>query len=1372
MHGSYHLSEEARVKEIEKLLLRSCQEDGKEAWEHSVAQVLDELEQIQPSGPDECAVALSVINNLLSNMDSNSAEEEDFDLQYSDLLVRCQTLALSYSSHDLEDMIGWLHDLGLSFDSRFEGLGDIKDVNMAIDYREKAVGKLPEGHSRLLELLDKLGISYLDRFSELKDPVDLDNAIQRISRAISMFPDNDTTFNRPASMNNLGVAYSQRFGLSKRLEDIDASIELQLNLMSLTPAQSGIGLIYILNLGGRYYQRFLVSKHPVDIEKAIEYQSLVISLAPEGNEQYISWLHLLSDYYRDRFKHFYQLEDIDGAIKHRLKGISLSDDEANDEYPMWLDSLGVLYHERFKYHGETPDLDCAIEYLSRAKSLVDPDDPDEDIVFQIFQDLSLSYVSRFERFGNLEDIELAIRHQAHAILIAPQSDKNLYLWLMYLGDSYDARYDHFGNDEDLEIAVELYWQSLLLTSKEHEDRPRILQQLGCAYSNRFQQQGELYNVDKAITYQSQALRLLPAGGSYRTITLGNLGISYLRRFERSGNLGDIKNAIEYQSQAISLTPKNHTKRQLWLGNLGNAYSIQYEHLGKLKDIDAAIEHLTEAISLTPSDHSAITLWLNNLGLAHWDRFERLEEMEDIDKAIAYHSQALSLPFENASRRALLLSNLGNSYGSRFERLHHSDDIDKAITHQYMAVSITPPDNALRPHRLGNLGNSYWNRAESLGDEEDLVKAIDYHLQAVSALPPGHASLPLWLVGLGKAYASRFTSSGNNSDIESAIEYQTMAVDLTPPYHGDAPEWIYWLARSQLLRFQSIPEVGSLEKTIKYFEMSAQSTIGNPQYIFRSACHWAQLTSAHQMPGHLLAYQRAMDLVPHLVWLGSSIDKRYSDVPKLGNLALEAAMAAISAKRYSLALEWLEQGRSIVWNQVLQLRTPLDQLSLVDPTLAEKLGYVASQLLSAPSIKQKPVTPSKKGAPLEEPNHKHRRLAEEYDQLVTRVRKLEGFENFLLPKKSQELLYATYSGPIVVVNVHPSRCDALILQPSRNEVLCISLASLSYEKIVQACDQLRYTLSRQDIRHRDSDISRRPFFEDSQNYDGDFEDILKMLWHDLTKPVLEFLGYKPTLSGGDLPRITWCTTGPLSFLPLHATGCYDLPGERLFHYAISSYTPTVGALLSSASVVSRTSNIKRTSLLAVGLEVTPGCNDLPNVIRELDHIRGHSGELGCYTQLEGSSATVEAVLAAMEMHDWIHLACHAHQNGQKPSESGFFLQNGELTLATIARKAFKNKGLAFLSACQTAAGDRIIADEAVHLASGMLMAGYPSVIATMWSIMDADAPLIADTVYGLLRDEDMDCSDAAWALHAAVSILRAEVGERAFGRWIPFIHVGI
>jgi hypothetical protein len=40
--------------------------------------------------------------------------------------------------------------------------------------------------------------------------------------------------------------------------------------------------------------------------------------------------------------------------------------------------------------------------------------------------------------------------------------------------------------------------------------------------------------------------------------------------------------------------------------------------------------------------------------------------------------------------------------------------------------------------------------------------------------------------------------------------------------------------------------------------------------------------------------------------------------------------------------------------------------------------------------------------------------------------------------------------------------------------------------------------------------------------------------------------------------------------------------------------------------------------------------------------------------------------------------------------------------------------------QTATGSQALQDESVHLAAGMLLAGYRGVIGTTWSIMDNDA----------------------------------------------------
>ena len=159
-------------------------------------------------------------------------------------------------------------------------------------------------------------------------------------------------------------------------------------------------------------------------------------------------------------------------------------------------------------------------------------------------------------------------------------------------------------------------------------------------------------------------------------------------------------------------------------------------------------------------------------------------------------------------------------------------------------------------------------------------------------------------------------------------------------------------------------------------------------------------------------------------------------------------------------------------------------------------------------------------------------------------------------------------------------------------------------------------------------------------------------------------------------------------------------------------------------------------------------------------------------LEGPAASVESVLKGMETHSWVHLACHGEQDRVEPTRSAFCLHDGLLGLPAIITKSFPHADFALLSACQTATGDEQLSEEAVHLVAGMMLAGYHGVIATMWSIQDDDAPVIASHVYDqLFGDTEPVSSKAAVALHQAVKCLREQVGDLYFLSWVLFIHVG-
>jgi len=228
------------------------------------------------------------------------------------------------------------------------------------------------------------------------------------------------------------------------------------------------------------------------------------------------------------------------------------------------------------------------------------------------------------------------------------------------------------------------------------------------------------------------------------------------------------------------------------------------------------------------------------------------------------------------------------------------------------------------------------------------------------------------------------------------------------------------------------------------------------------------------------------------------------------------------------------------------------------------------------------------------------------------------------------------------------------------------------------------------------------------------------------------------------------------------------GSKISDFIISSYTTTLTAILEKPREMPRLFQ----GLAVVTQPKTPGSTPLPGTKEELIRIQSYTKDLRMES-LPGEKATVENVLSSMKTCSWIHLACHAVQVLAEPTESGFLLHNGALDLSEIIKLSLPHADFAFLSACQTATGNEKLSEEATHLAAGMVSAGYRSVIATMWSISDKQAPLLADDVYSeLLKDGEPDSTRAAYALHHAVKSLRQRTGESSFLSWVPYIHVGI
>lgn len=208
--------------------------------------------------------------------------------------------------------------------------------------------------------------------------------------------------------------------------------------------------------------------------------------------------------------------------------------------------------------------------------------------------------------------------------------------------------------------------------------------------------------------------------------------------------------------------------------------------------------------------------------------------------------------------------------------------------------------------------------------------------------------------------------------------------------------------------------------------------------------------------------------------------------------------------------------------------------------------------------------------------------------------------------------------------------------------------------------------------------------------------------------------------------------------------------------------------------------KKSGLFILSQPSTPGLPPIPKTTEEVQIIqRLAKDSIPRVCCLEGAVATVDQTAIEMEAYGSVHFACHASQNPDKPLKSAFSLHDGQLELFSIIQKRLEGVDLAFLSACQTSTGDEALSEEAVHLAAGMLAAGYRGVVATMWSIRDSYAPEFAEDFYTHLLKGSVGFSgqNAAHALHHATQNLRRKLAtdridlESSLLVWVPYVHFG-
>ncbi|KAJ7466076.1 CHAT domain-containing protein [Mycena latifolia] len=1019
-----------------------------------------------------------------------------------------------------------------------------------------------------------------------------------------------------------------------------------------------------------------------------------------------------------------------------------------------------------------------VDHLNQAVSAYGDAVRDDPVSATYLADLGIGLFQRFERRRDLADISGSVAALEAALSLSADEHLNTSMQfhpdmpsqLANLGNSLLRRFECLGDLTDINQAVSRHEAAVELTPDGHQEMPSRLNNLAHSLLSRFERLGALTDINQGVSKFEAAVELTPEGHRDMPTRLNNLGNSLFRRFERLGDLSDINRAVSKLEAAVELAPNGYSTLPVYLDNLGNSLFRRFTRLGALTDINQAVSKYEAAVKLTPEHHKSMAPRLNNLGSSLLRRFEHLGDLIDINQAVSNFEAAIKLTPIGHPDMPTRLGSLGNSLLSRFERLGDLTDINQAVSKFAAAVKCTPDRHPDIPSHLTNLGNSLLIRFERIGDLTDINQAVLKYEAAIKLMPEGHPDMPSHLNNLGSSLLTRFEQVGDLTDISQAVSKFETAVELAPDSHPDMPSWRSNLGKSLFIRFMQFHDHHDYDEMLLQYSCAACSPTGSAAVRFEAATIWAASAEIFQHPSLLAAYTTAINILPELAWLGLSISDRHHRILNAGRVVRDAASAAIAQNHLSTAVEWLEQGRSVIWGQILNLRTPVDDLRKHHKKLADEL-VTYSTGLEAAGTKTLGMHdgPSPSLQAMAQDSHA---LADKRDRLLTHIRtSCTGFERFLLPKPISELSLAATLGPVVLLNVTYLQGDALILMAGlQDEVLHVPLPHFTSQDAQSMAESLGCLVSgaarseRLDG-HREGDVPQNE----------QFAQILSALWKRIVKPVLDGIAC-PTSPNQGLGRIWWCPTGPLAFLPIHAAGLYGKDegfGSKLSDFFISSYTPSLTALIEGFRA--RHESDERLQILTVAQPSAIEQGYLPGTLVEIDSIQRLSTIP--ILRLERDLTTIDSVEDGMRKSRWAHFACHGVQDILNPTNSALLLaENSRLTLSRIIQLSLPDTDLAFLSACQTATGSTSLEDESVHLTAGMLLAGYRGVIGTMWSIKDNDAPKVAGDVYAhLFKTSPPDSKKAAEALHLAVGELRESDragGIESFAHWVPFIHVGV
>jgi hypothetical protein len=582
------------------------------------------------------------------------------------------------------------------------------------------------------------------------------------------------------------------------------------------------------------------------------------------------------------------------------------------------------------------------------------------------------------------------------------------------------------------------------------------------------------------------------GRRERVDLLKTLADTLSKEHQVSYSIENIEEAITIYEEVLQLRPSNHPQHTEALCDLGGTLERFCVHHGEDKPWargQRCIQLLRESLELRSPGHPLRDESLQVLAKALFT----VQHSEDTSGNLQLVTESVNL-----NREALQLRPVGHP-----ERLNSLQCLSLLLRELYELSG----DQGTLKEVIGSLAA----RFDLHGGVEDLLEAISLRRQALQLRSTGNARRPQTLQRLAKLLCR----PGFQSWSEALILFRE-ALDLCPSGFPNRATLLSDTSRCFLdpssQAFDLLEGIPLLLEAhsdqfchVNVRLKSAVSDLRLVENAYSAIEGTLNATDGHHMAGRILdLYIAVIGLLPCAANFGLNHDTRLQAVAGSDEIVRNAVARAVRDERASQAVEILEQGRGVFWSQTHHLRAAgLDGVPDTDRQELERLLHLLE--FSARKAHNSDQTIVQREADAEA----RRRLNQQAEALIAKIRGYPGLGRFLLPASFEGLVGALPDGYVVILNASKLGHHALLLHRSAEVA-----ASFELHPPQTGFDStsVRAGLPRDlngDVTHFDGHEKRAMRLDGGRQ--SSLDDVLALLWTSIVLPVLLKLGLQARVS---------------------------------------------------------------------------------------------------------------------------------------------------------------------------------------------------------------------------------------------------------------------